>query len=133
MAGALTHIGIGIAAALVVHFIHFKLEYSLSIFVGSLLPDAIKFGFSAIKQLTLHVFSVEKDSFYTGLNDITSAYVNWFSIGFFILGVGLLLFHFHYIKKKTMEEYDELYVFLLVGIIIHLILDTLIIERSMWL
>ena len=54
------------------------------------------------------------------------------TIGFFILGVGLLLYHYHVIKKKKMEEYAELYGFLLIGILVHLILDAFFIEGS-WL
>ena len=117
----------------IVHLIHFKWEFSLSIFVGNFLPDVIKFGFSAIKQGTLHLFNVEQDSFYHFLNSVTSDLTVLFTVGFFVLGLGLLLYHFHYIKKKKMEEYDELYIFLLLGIIIHLILDALFIESSIWL
>lgn len=133
MAGVLTHVGLGIACALIVHFMHYKLEFSLAIFVGNLLPDALKFGLTALKQLTWQIFAVEKDAFYHFLADTTSSYANWFSLGFFIFGTLLLLYHFHYIKKKKMEEYDELYVFLLAGIVLHLIIDALIIETSVWL
>lgn len=132
MAGALVHLGIALLAAVIIHFIHFKLEYSLSIFVGNLLPDVIKFGFSALKQGTIAIFNVKPDTFYTLLNGITSSVANWFTLGFFVLGVTLLLYHYHFIKKKKMEEYDELYVFVLLGIIIHLIIDALIIEHTAW-
>lgn len=133
MPGVLTHTIVAIVCLIVVHLIHFKWEYSYSIFIGNFLPDVIKFGFSGIKQGTLAIFKVKKDSFYQFLSILTSNPANWFTIGFFIFGTTLLLYHFHYIKKKGMEEYDELYVFLLIGIIIHLILDVLIIETSIWI
>jgi putative Mn2+ efflux pump MntP len=133
MAGALVHVGIGLLAALVVHLVHFKLEYSLAIFVGSLLPDVLKFGFTALKQGTLSVTSMNLgDPFYQFWSSLTGGAANWFSVGFFVFGGTLLLYHFHYIKKKKMVEYDELYVFLLVGVVIHLILDGLIIEQGVW-
>lgn len=132
MAGALVHIGIALICAAIVYFIHFKLEYSLSIFIGNLLPDVIKFGFTALKEFTLNISKIIQDSSYQLLKEITSSYANWFTLGFFIFGLTMLLYHYHVIKKKKMEEYDELYAFLLIGIIIHLILDVLIIESGPW-
>jgi len=132
MPGALTHILVGLAAGLVVYLIHFKLEYSLAIFVGHLLPDALKFGLTAVKQMTWDVFYVEQDSFFHVLAELTSNYANWFMLGFFVLGLAALLYHFHVIKKKKMEEYDELAVFVLTGVILHLILDGLIQETNPW-
>lgn len=133
MPGALTHIGVGILAAIVVHLIHFRLEFSLAMFSGNLLPDTLKFGFSAIKQMTFNVFGVEQDAFYQTMAAITSNPTYWFTAGFFIFGLGALLYHFHFIKKKTMEEYDELFVFLLIGVLIHIILDIFFIETGVWI
>ena len=132
MAGGLIHIGVGLFSAALVHIRHMKFEFSIMIFIGNLLPDAIKFGFTAIKQLTWNVFGVEQDGFYYSLSSLTDNLANWFSLGFFVFAVMLFLYHFHYVKKKTMEEYDELYIFLLVGIITHIILDLVIIEQGIW-
>jgi len=132
MPGGLVHIAAGLMSAFVVHMIHFKWEYSYAIFIGNLLPDALRHGLTAIKQGTIHLFSVERDGFYRSLSVFTSDSGNWLSIGFFVLAVGLFLFHYHYIKKKKMEEYSELYVFLLVGILTHLVMDGLIAEKGIW-
>jgi hypothetical protein len=133
MAGAFAHLFAAILCLAIIHLIHFKREYSLAAFVGNFIPDAIKLGVSAIAQFTMNIFSVRQDSLYFLLDGVTSKAGNWLSLGFFLFGVMLLLYHFHYIKKKKMEEYDELYVFLLIGIIIHLILDVLIIEQGVWI
>lgn len=133
MAGLLIHLTIALLSLLIVHFIHFKWEFSWAIFIGNFIPDVIKFGVSAIKQGTFSILDIKKDYLYQSLSSTTSTYQNWFTLGFFILGLSLLLYHFHYIKKKKMEEYDELYVFLLIGIIIHLILDVLILENGAWI
>src|SRR3990167_3611322 len=132
MPGVLGHVLAGILSALIVYLIHFKFEYSLSIFVGNLLPDAIKFGVTAIKQGTLAIFSIKQDAAYQALAQLTYSPTNWFTAGFFVFGLALLLYHFHYIKEKTMEEYDELYVFLLIGVILHLAMDAYFIENSPW-
>src|SRR3989344_396321 len=123
MGGVLTHTIIGIVIALIVHFMHYRLEFSLAAFVGNLLPDALKFGITAIKQ----------DSFYQFLAVHTSNYANWFSLGFFIFALMVLLYHYHIIKKKKMFEYDELYFFLLIGIVMHLITDAIVIESNAWI
>jgi hypothetical protein len=133
MPGALVHLFAAVLCLGIIHLIHFKWEYSLAAFVGNFIPDVIKFGFSAILQSTINVFGVAQDSNYVFLNAITSSYSNWFSLGFFLFGVTLLLYHFHIVKKKKMEEYDELYGFLLVGIILHLIMDVLFIEQGVWI
>jgi len=132
MPGVFTHTAVALLSLLIVHMLHFKWEYSLSIFVGNFVPDAIKFGLTAIKQGTLAIFRVEQDSFYHFLDGYTSEMTFWFTLGFFFLGTAALLYHYHVIKKKKMEEYDELYVFFLIGIVTHLILDALIIENGPW-
>ena len=133
MAGGLVHIGVGLLSAVIVHLRHFKWEYSYAIFIGNLLPDALKFGLTALKQGTMYVFDVDKgDGFYKALSSSTSDWGNWFSLGFFVLAVLLFLFHYHVIKKKTFEEYSELYVFFLVGVLTHLVLDILVIESGVW-
>lgn len=132
MAGALTHIGIGLISALIVYLIWKKAEFSYSIFVGNLLPDVLKFGISALKQGTLALTQIQKDGFYQALSALTSNINSWLSLGFFIFAVLLFLYHFHYIKKKKLEEYSELYGFLLAGIITHLIIDAFVQEQNIW-
>lgn len=132
MPGGLVHIFVGLISAIAVHRKHFKLEYSLSIFIGNLLPDAIRHIVSAIAQGTIHVFSVREDSLFNFLDSVTNSPQNWFTVGFFVLSTSWLLYHYHFIKKKKMWEYDELYIFLLVGIITHLILDVLFTEQGIW-
>lgn len=132
MGGVIVHLFAAILCFVIVHMKHFKWEYSWAIFVGNFIPDVIKFGVLALRQGVMNIFNIEQDAFYHNLAEITSNTANWFTIGFFVLGTTLLLYHFHYIQKKKMEEYDELYIFLLVGIIIHLILDVVFIETGIW-
>ena len=61
MPGAITHLITAIICLIIVHLIHFKFEYSLSIFLGNFVPDVVKFGFSAIKQGTWTLFKVKQD------------------------------------------------------------------------
>lgn len=133
MAGIITHFLAALFSLTVVHILHFKWEYSLSIFIGNFIPDAIKFLFSAIKQGSLQIFNIKKDSFYHWINTFTSDPSNWMSLGFFIMTITLFLYHYHYIQKKKMFEYDELYIFFIIGIFTHLIIDFFFIESSIWI
>ena len=131
MPGALVHIGTGILCALIVHLIHFKLEYGIVIFIGNLLPDVIKFGITGLVQGNLNPCTVDTDSkVFSFLAEISNSFNFWFTIGFFVVATALFLYHYHFIKKKRMEEYSELYGFLLIGIVLHLIMDVFIFEKG---
>lgn len=132
MAGIIPHVIVGLILAIVVHIIHFNWKYSLSILVGSLLPDILKFGLTAIKQATVNIFGISKDAFYNSLASITSSAQNWFALGFFVFVVMGYLYHYHYVKKKTMEDYDLLIVFLIIGVLVHLLMDVVFIEATPW-
>jgi hypothetical protein len=132
MPGILVHLGTALVCFLIVHFIHFRMEFSLSVFIGNFIPDVVKFGFSGIKQMTFDLLKIKHDDTYNFLNAITSSPANWFALGMFLFGMTIFLYDFHVIKKKTMREYDELYVFLVVGIVLHIIMDFFFIERGIW-
>ncbi len=125
MPGAIPHIAVGLLSAAIVHLKHFRLEFSLAIFIGNLLPDAIRQGISAITQGTINVLNVKQDSLFGFLSATTNSPANWFTLGFFGLLLITFLYHYHVIKKKKLWEYEELYIFLLSGIITHLIMDAL--------
>lgn len=132
MPGAIPHILVGLLSAAIVHKRHMRLEFSLAVFLGNLLPDVIKFGISAMKQGTLAVFYVRQDGFFNFLAAVSSNPSNWFTLGFFILLLATFLYHYHVIKKKKLWEYEEIYIFLLIGILTHLVMDVLFIEKGPW-
>lgn len=132
MAGIIPHLTIAILSMIIVHAMHFKWEFSWAIFVGNFLPDIIKFGPTALKQGVFSIASIVQDPFYYSLADFSGDPTTWFSMGFFVLGTTMTLFHHHHISLKSMTEYDELYVFLLVGILIHLAMDLFFIEAGIW-
>ena len=132
MPGAIPHIIAGLISAAIVHKKHMRLEFSIAIFIGNLFPDVIKFGVSALVQGTWKVFYIRQDNLYHALSSVTYSTANWFTLGFFLLLLATFLYHYHIIKKKKLWEYEELYIFLLIGIITHLIMDALIIEKGPW-
>lgn len=133
MAGLLTHVIAGLFCTIVVHIIHFNWKYSSSIFIGNLFPDIIKFGIVAVRDFTLNIYSITKTNLYKILEQQSSMATNWLTLGFFVFAVTAFLFHFHIIRKKTMEDYDLLYVFLIIGVLLHLVMDVMILEASPWI
>lgn len=132
MPGAILHILIGLLSAAIVHKKHMRLEFSIAVFLGNLVPDSITFGISAVVQGTVKVFSIKQDSLFSKLVSTAYSPANWFTLGFFLLLLTTFLYHYHVIKKKKLWEYEELYIFLLIGILTHLIMDVLIIEKRPW-
>ena len=134
MPGALVHIGIGLIAAFIVYAFHFKLEYSISIFIGNLFPDAISVIIGAIKTRTLSLTKIwHSQEFMHSQYSITGSLWTWFSLGFFVFAIGALLYHYQIIGKRKMEEYDKIYIFFLIGIMMHLILDLFFVETTAWI
>lgn len=133
MAGLLTHLFVGFLCALIVHVVHLNWKYSFAVLFGNLLPDIIKFGIVAIRDRTLDVYRIARTDLFRVLEQQSSLPTNWLALGFFIFGVTAFLFHYHMIRKKTMEDYDLLYVFLILGVFLHLILDVMILETSPWI
>jgi hypothetical protein len=134
MPGIISHITIAlISAAIVYYSFKFKKKHAFAIAIGNVLPDLIKFGLTGIKQGTLAIVTIEQNSFYDTLTQITSSYSNWFSTGFIVLALLMVGYHYHYLKKREMEDYAMIYVMLLIGVVTHLIMDILFIESGIWL
>lgn len=133
MGGLLTHALIAVICLFMVYRLHSKWSNGLSIFIGNFAPDVIKFFISALFEKSISILSIENTSLYKYLGSMVSDPTNWLTLGFFFLGIGLLLYHFKYVKKLKMEEYDELFIFFLIGVFIHIAIDILVLESSPWI
>lgn len=123
MPGALIHILIGLISALIVHRLHQRLEFSLSIFLGNLLPDVLKISFLAMYHSSLNLPFLIESNFHYFSHYLVNGFN--FTIMFFLFWVliGLLLYHYHFIKQKKLKEWEELVIFLFIGYVTHIILD----------
>lgn len=133
MGGALVHIAMGLLCLVIVHLLKFRREFGLAIFLGNLAPDALKFGLSALVQSTWTVFAIEKDAFYRSVAAVSDNGNYWVMAGAFLALLCLLLYDHHVVRKKTAREYEELYGFLFLGVLVHLILDALVPETGPWI
>jgi len=134
MGGALTHLSIGLISALGVFYLFkFQSMHAIGIFIGNAVPDILKFGIAGLSQGTLNPAAIQHDALFRGLSVLTSSYTNWVGITLFAIFGVFALYHYHYLKKNEMEDYAWLYIFLLLGIITHLVVDVLVQESSIWI
>lgn len=135
MPGAILHIIAALASAAVIYHLHFKKEYGTATFVGNFLPDVLKFALAPMLEFlnyNMHITWTPAPSYWSWT--LIADNINlWITLGAFIIGIASLLYQFHIIAKKTAKEYDELYEFLILGIITHIIMDILIPNQGFWI
>ncbi len=132
MGGALLHIAVGLASALAVHLFKARREFALAVFLGNLAPDALKFGLSALVQGVWAISHIRRDAFYRAVAGVTDTGSYWVMAGVFAAALGYFLYDHHVLRKKTVREYEELYGFLFLGILVHLVIDALVQETGVW-
>ncbi|MFB6076078.1 MAG: hypothetical protein ABEK17_02945, partial [Candidatus Aenigmatarchaeota archaeon] len=89
---------------------------------GTLFPDMFKFLILAIFYKNFDFFYIINTAIWKHMAELTIWEFNLTTI-FILSGILLLLHEVHILKRKKFWEYEELDLFLLFGIIIHLIID----------
>ena len=132
MAGLLTHVGISIFLFIVVIIWFRKLWYALPISIGHIIPDAIKFGITGIKLKTFSPTLIIKDDLFWKLETLMTSYTFWVILGLVIVFTSLGFYYMRKIKNKELRDINWSYFFFVVGVVIHLVIDIFIIEKSSW-
>ena len=133
MAGLLTHLIISFVLFIIVLVISRRFLYGFFIFIGQLIPDAIKFGVTGIKLWTASPNVIIRDSLFWKLEALTSSYHTWVNLGLFIILTSLFLYSQNKLKKEHVQEISWSYLLLVIGVAIHLAIDLFIIETSYWI
>jgi len=132
MAGLLTHVAISLVLFILVLSIFRKFWYAFAIFIGQIIPDAVKFGITGIKLRTLSPRLIVRDSLFWKLESLITSYPFWVVLGILIAFASFFLYYFKKLKKEQAKEINWTYVFLVIGVVIHLIIDTIVFENSYW-
>jgi hypothetical protein len=131
MPGLILHVVAGLATAAVVYFLFRRRDFSVSAFSGNLLPDIIGALYAAIiigsinPAVVLHSdpwFSFEKST------AIQAAWVTFQAI--FV--VAFWIFHTKVRKRKLHYEREGNIAMLLLGYMIHIVMDIYIIEQGVF-
>jgi len=133
MGGVLTHLIVSAILLFMALAISKRWLYGLAIAVGQLLPDGIKFGITGLKIWSANPSAIVRDKLFWTLEKFGSDYHTWLNFGILIVAISWFLYYMGRIKKKEAEEINWAYLYLVIGIAIHLIIDILIIEKSYWI
>ena len=132
MPGVLTHLIVAVAGFLLIGFLS-KWKYGLVFIVGTIIPDAIKFGIPGIQLRTINFYTIVASKLFNQIRVYSDSFFVW--IGIFVICIlgGFLLFKFEKIGWKSFKNWLFLNLSFVVAVIIHLIMDIFIIEKSYWI
>ncbi|MDD5192286.1 MAG: hypothetical protein PHH54_01065 [Candidatus Nanoarchaeia archaeon] len=133
MAGLLTHLGVSLALMIIVMIVSRKWLYGISIFIGQIIPDAIKFGITGIKLRTFSPVMILRDKLFWKLEAFGSDYHTWVIIGLFVIFSSFFLYYIKRLKKEQVKEINWAYLLFVIGVAVHLIIDIFIIEHNYWI
>lgn len=139
MAGLLTHLSVAVVGFLIIYFSFYKsttkrkIIYGLSFIVGHLIADIIDFGIPGIKNWDFTFLGALRDPLFWKLAPITHNITVWAVLVIIILTICFTLYLFKKIRKGTFVAWFIASIIFLVGMMIHLTLDVLIIEKNLWI
>lgn len=139
MSGLLTHLGISLLGFIIIYFIIYKTKLKnkiicgLGFAFGHLAPDLIDFGVLSIEMRSLNPYKIMTHPLFDTLALLGHTFSNWIILALIIFSISWLLYELGKISKKTFVKIIILIVLILIGILIHLKLDLIIIEKSPWI
>ncbi|MDD5149110.1 MAG: hypothetical protein PHC28_01335 [Flavobacterium sp.] len=133
MGGLLTHLAIASFGAGIFWLILKRYYYGLAFFVGHLIPDLLDFGITAIIKKSLSPAVIMTSPYFRPLALFGHTFSNWLIIAVILLAIIFLLYKFKKISKSKFSAIIISVILVLSGIIVHLIIDKFVIERSYWI
>ncbi len=132
MAGLLTHLGIALIGGLIAGLIFNHWKYGVAFGFGHLIPDLIDFGIPGLLMGSANPAEIMSHPWFYPLMLLGHTWWHWVLFGILIFLTALLLYKLKKIKKNTFTCTVLILISFLIGVMIHLIIDILIIERSYW-
>jgi membrane-bound metal-dependent hydrolase YbcI (DUF457 family) len=132
MAGLTTHLTIALIGGLIILLSFKQWKWGLGFFIGQLAPDSIRFGITGLVNHTLDFGQIIAKPLYWTLA-FTHYYYVWTLVFASIFGILYLLLKKKKINKKQFKEWFIADAVLLSAVILHLIVDKFIIEKSFWI
>ncbi len=132
MPGLLTHLSVAFVGFFIINFIFKDWKYGLVFVIGQLIPDIIRFGITGIANETLNFGEITSQALFWKLS-FTHYAITWVIVFAMVFAVIFILYMLKKINKKKFKEWFIADLIFLTAIIIHLILDALIIEKSYWI
>jgi len=139
MPGVLSHFSVALIGFLIIYFSFYKAKtkrkifYGLAWVIGTLIPDTIKFGFTGLIYHTTDFYKILEKPIYWTLNYYTHHVVFWIIFFLIVFVLAFLLYKFKKIDKLKLKAWITADIIFLLSIIVHLIMDHYIIEKSYWI
>jgi hypothetical protein len=135
MGGILHHAAAGIICAVIVWFIFKRKDYPLSIFIGNFLPDIVGAGYASLMIRSINPAVVLKSTAWFSIDKDYVTQSFWIFLEAMFI-VGFLFFHVYRRRSKVEKKFDKEFegnlAMLLLGFIIHMMMDMIIIEHGIW-
>jgi predicted membrane protein len=131
MAGLTTHVAVALIGCLIFSLAFKNWKWGIAFFIGQLAPDSIRFGISGLLNNTLNFGKIIQTDMFWKLA-FTHYYYTWTLAFAVIFGIIFLLYKKKKMNKKQFKQWFIADAMLLLGVIVHLIIDALIIEKSFW-
>jgi len=129
MAGIIYHLIAGIILAVIVFYKFRKWDYSAAVFIGNFLHDIFAATYIPFLIKTFNPMQIIYSSYFAHRDTVFN--VIWLVIqSMFVL---VFLFFQKYVRKKEFKEFEYNVGFLLLGIIVHAIMDLTIQEQGIWI
>ena len=132
MAGLTTHLVIVFVFGIAIWIFSKKWYYGAAFGLGHLIPDLISFGITGLKQKSLNPGVIMTNPWFSPLAAFSHNAFNWLIILLVLWLVFVFLYSFKKIDRKKFSTYILVLVYFIIGVILHLIVDKLIIEKSYW-
>ena len=132
MAGLTTHLVIVFVFGIAIWIFSKKWYYGAAFGLGHLIPDLISFGITGLKQKSLNPGVIMTNPWLSPLAAFSHNAFNWLIILLVLWLVFVFLYSFKKIDRKKFSTYILVLVYFIIGIILHLIVDKLIIEKNYW-
>jgi hypothetical protein len=132
MGGLLTHVSVALFGCLIILLISKKWKLGAVFAIGQLAPDSIRFGLTGLFDKKFSFGEIVQDSLFWKLA-FTHYLITWIIVFLVIAGIIFVLHKKKKLNKKKFKEWIIADAIFLLAIIIHLIIDATIIEKSFWI
>lgn len=132
MPGLLTHLIVALVGTVIIYLVS-NWKFGVCFAFGHIIPDVIKFGIPGIKMKTTSFYEIVASDIFNQIRVYSDSFLVWIIICLFVL---VILFWRYKLEKITKKKFYKLSLgslIILSGVIIHLILDIFIIEKSYWI
>jgi hypothetical protein len=133
MAGLTTHLIIVLVFGLSIWIFSKKWYYGAAFGLGHLIPDLISFGITGLKQKSLNPGVIMTNPLFSPLATFSHNAFNWVAILLVLWLVFVFLYSFKKIDKKKFSNYILVLVYFIFGVVLHLIIDKIILEKNYWI